>query len=51
MGREIMKTIIDTIQENGRMIKEMVQGKKSLKINRESTLEILLMTNTMGEEN
>lgn len=50
MDPEIMKTIIDIIQENGKMIKEMELGSKNLKTNQGSMLEILLKINTMVEE-
>lgn len=51
MGLEIMRISIDIIAANGKMIKEMEQGKKKLKINLGSMLAPSLMTNTMEEGN
>ena len=51
MGLEIMRISIDIIAANGKMIKEMEQGKKKLKINLGSMSAPLLMTNTMEEGN
>ena len=51
MDQEIMKIFIGTTQGNGKMIKEMGQGKRSLKTNRKNTLVILLKINIMGKVN
>lgn len=51
MGLEIMRISIDIIAANGKMIKEMEQGRRKLKINLGSMSAPLLMTNTMEEGN
>ena len=49
MGKGIMKTIIDIIQGNGKMIKEMVLDKSSLKIRQKNLLEVFSTINIMDE--
>ena len=51
MDLEIMRISIDIIVANGKMIKEMEQGRKKLKINLGNMLAPSLMTNTMEEGN
>lgn len=49
--QEIMKIFIDIIQDNGKMIKEMVQDKNNLKINPKNILVILFKINIMEKVN
>ncbi len=49
MDQELMKTIIDIIQGNGKMIKEMVLDKSSLKIRQKNLLEVFSTINIMDE--